>query len=60
MFEFVCDHLVPGCHHRDKDEKEEALNRAVAHLKGHHNLDYHDERMESSLKKTGIQFIRPV
>ena len=60
MLEFVCDHLVPGCTHKDHAEREaELLDRAVAHLKEHHNLDYHDEPMDSGLKKTGIQFIRP-
>lgn len=60
MFEFVCDHLVPGCTHKDHDERQEQLSdRAVSHLKEHHNLDYHDEPMDQVLKRTGIQFIRP-
>ena len=61
MYEFVCDHLVPGCTHKDRDEKQqELLDRAVTHLQEHHNLDYHDEPMAESLKRTGIQFIRQV
>ena len=61
MFEFVCDHIEPGCTHKDQDEKQEELfDRAVAHLMEHHNLDYAHEPLAENLKRTGIRFIRPV
>ena len=60
MYEFLCDHLVPGCTHKDHDERQEQLlDRAVSNLKEHHNLDHHDEPIDQVLKRTGIQFIRP-
>lgn len=61
MFEYVCDHLVPGCTHKDRDEtREKLLDRAAIHLREHHDLDHHDEPIAETLKQTGIVFIRPV
>lgn len=60
MFEFVCDHLVPGCTHKDHDtEQDRLLERAAVHLREHHDLDHRDERVGTALKKTGITFVRP-
>lgn len=60
MFEFVCDHVVPGCSHKDRDEsREKLLERAAVHLREHHNLDHHDERIAQALKTTGVMPIRP-
>lgn len=61
MFEFVCEHLVPGCTHKDHAQKqEELLDRAVAHLKEHHNLDHRDQPYDDAVKTLGVQFIRQV
>ena len=61
MFHYVCDHLVPGCTHKDEDEiREELLDRVAIHLREHHNLDHRDDRIARSLKTTGITFIRTV
>jgi predicted small metal-binding protein len=60
MFEFVCDHLVPGCTHQDKDESENELReRAAAHYREHHSLNHFNEPIDEVLRHTGINFIRP-
>ena len=61
LFEFVCDHIVPGCTHTDKDESRDALMERVAvHLRERHNLDHRADPVAETLKTTGISFIRPV
>lgn len=61
MFEFVCDHIVPGCNHKHRDEKrEEVLDQAVVHLKEHHNLDHRDDPVAKALESTGISQVRSV
>lgn len=58
MFEFVCDHLIPGCTHEDRDEDRDKLQeRALQHSREHHP-EQHD-RIYEALKSTGIVFIRP-
>jgi predicted small metal-binding protein len=60
MFEYVCAHVIPGCHYKNRDEREEAvLERATAHFRTHHSLDHFDEPIDEALKKAGITFIRP-
>lgn len=59
MFEFACDHLIPGCTHKDESE-EKLRERAVAHFGEHHSLDHYNEPIDDVLKRTGITFIRPV
>jgi len=60
VFEFICDRVIPGCTHEDRDEsREQLLERAEAHLKEHHDLDHDDEPIDEVLKRTGIIFIRP-
>jgi predicted small metal-binding protein len=60
LFEYVCEHLVPGCHHKDRDESRDALLERVAiHLREHHDLDHRDTRTSEALKRTGITYIRP-
>jgi len=57
---FICDRVIPGCTHEDRDEsREQLLERAEAHLKEHHDLDHDDEPIDEVLKRTGIIFIRP-
>ncbi len=60
VFEFICDRVIPGCTHEDRDEsREQLLERTAAHLKEHHNLDHYNEPIDEVLKRTGITFIRP-
>ena len=60
VFEFVCDRIIPGCTHEDRDKsKEQLLERAAAHLREHHNLDHHQDPIGEVLERTGIIFIRP-
>lgn len=61
MYEFLCDHIFPGCTHKDQDEvKADVLERAAKHLREHHDLDSHDDRITTALEMTGVNFIRPV
>ncbi|MGB7861703.1 MAG: DUF1059 domain-containing protein [Acidimicrobiia bacterium] len=61
MFEFVCDHLIPGCAHKDSDQSEaELLERAGVHFQEHHSTHHFNEPLDEVLKKTGITFIKPV
>ncbi len=60
VYEFVCDNLIPGCTYKDRSEREdEAVRRAMDHFRAHHTTHHFDAPLEESLKKTGIQFIRP-
>ena len=60
VYEFVCDHLIPGCTYKDRDERnEEVLERALDHFRVHHTMHHFDEPLDETLKRTGIQFIRP-
>lgn len=60
MFEYLCERIIPGCSHEDRDKSEEELLRRVDnHLREHHNLDHPDDRVTVALRETGIQFIRP-
>lgn len=46
MFEYICDHVIPGCTHQERgDTKEAVREKALKHLHEHHNLDYLDEDM---------------
>lgn len=37
---FLCEHIIPGCTHTESGEdREEVLERAMAHLQAHENLD---------------------
>lgn len=60
MFEYVCEHIVPGCTHTDKDEsREKLMERVAVHLRQKHNLDYQADPIAETLKTTGITFLRP-
>lgn len=61
MFEFVCDHIVPGCTHKEQAEtREELLEKVEVHLREHHDLHRHDPTVATALEAGAIQFIRPV
>jgi len=43
MFEYVCEHIVPGCTIKAQgDTPERAREKAVAHLHEHHGMEYID------------------
>lgn len=61
VFEFVCERIVPGCSHTDRDEsREKLMDRVAVHLREHHDLDHRDDPISETLSTTGISFIRPV
>ena len=56
MFEFVCDHVVPGCTHRETgDTKERAMEKAREHLNEHHGMEYLDSNTTHLLETLAIQ-----
>jgi predicted small metal-binding protein len=62
MFEFVCDHIIPGCTHTDRDDsKDKLLERVEIHMREHHDLDHnHDhDRIWEAVKRTGIAYFPP-
>lgn len=60
MYEYICEHIIPGCTYTDKDEsREKLMERTGAHLTEKHYLDRHDDPIADALNKTGIRFIRP-
>lgn len=43
MFEYVCEHIVPGCTTKELgDTREAAREKALEHLRRHHDMDYID------------------
>ena len=44
MYQFVCDHLVPGCDYRAKRASEEETHEvAKDHLHERHQVEYIDD-----------------
>ena len=42
-YEYVCDHVVPGCKHRETGDTPEAVReKAIKHLHEHHGMEYLD------------------
>lgn len=61
MYEYVCEHIIPGCTYTAREESREKLMETIdEHLREKHDLDRHDDRITAALKTTGITFIRPV
>lgn len=59
MFRYICDHIVPGCTHKDSDaDRDRLLERVGVHLREHHDLNHRDERIAKALKDTGIYYVR--
>ena len=55
MFEFVCDHIIPGCTDVERgDTREKVLEQAMDHLSQHHGTDYIDKSWEELVRKSGI------
>lgn len=60
MYDFVCDHIIPGCTHKEHGEdKADVYEKAARHLREHHAFDHGDEPIATTLEKTGAIFIRP-
>ena len=60
MFEFVCEHVIPGCTYKDRDHSEEKLlERTEIHLREHHDLDHDHDRIWEAVKRTGIAYFPP-
>jgi predicted small metal-binding protein len=56
MFEFICDRVIPGCEHKETgDTAERTREKAIAHLRGHHHMDYIDD---PTLLKVGNAILR--
>lgn len=50
MFEYVCDHLIPGCTHRETGDTAEAVrDKAIIHLHEGHDLDRIDNDLSIRL-----------
>lgn len=61
LFEFICDHIIPGCTHVDRDEdRDKLLERAGEHLKDHHDLDYTREPIAETLRTTALRTMPPL
>lgn len=59
MYEFVCDHIIPGCTHREQGDTPEAVReKAVAHLHEHHDMSYIDQAMLERLDTLAIRALR--
>lgn len=44
MYEFVCNHIIPGCTTTlDADTEEEVRDKAIEHMKKHHGMDSDDD-----------------
>lgn len=55
MFEFVCDHIIPGCSHTDRaDTAEKVLTQARDHLRDHHGMEYIDEPLLERVRSVAI------
>ena len=46
MFEFVCDHIVPGCTTKERGDTPEAVReKALKHLHDHDGFEYIDDNL---------------
>ncbi|MEN8114808.1 MAG: DUF1059 domain-containing protein [Actinomycetota bacterium] len=44
MFEYLCDHVIPGCTTKETGDTSEAVKeKAIKHLHEHHDMEYLDE-----------------
>ncbi len=55
VYEYVCDHIIPGCDFKARTETHEAMEKeAEKHLREHHNMDYLDKDILQQVNKAGI------
>lgn len=51
-YEYVCDKVNPGCKHRHIGDTREAVREeAIAHLEGHHGMQYIDSPMRHEVDR---------
>jgi predicted small metal-binding protein len=56
VFEFVCEHIVPGCPATERgDTPEAAREKALRHLHEHHDMSYIDDDLS---KRIGEAIVR--
>lgn len=59
MYEFVCDRIIPGCTHKDRGDTPEAVReKAIAHLREGHGMDYIDEELITKINQNAIALMR--
>ena len=59
MYEFVCDHIIPGCTVKEKGETPEATReKAIAHLREHHDMSYLDKSLLERIDAIAITAFR--
>lgn len=59
MYEFVRDRIIPGCSHKEKGDTPEAVReKAVDHLRRHHDLAYIDDGLMDRLNSFAIISVR--
>ena len=43
MYEYVCEHVIPGCTTKELAESRKAtLEKALTHLQEHHDIEHPD------------------
>ena len=58
MFEYFCDHVIPGCTFKDHgDTHEAAREKAIQHLHEGHGMEYIDDDMMERVN-AAILFVR--
>ena len=59
MYEYVCDHIIPGCTHKETGDTPEAVReKAIAHLHEHHDMSYIDEDVSQRIGLAITQLTR--
>ena len=60
MYEFVCDHIIPGCTVKEQgDTPEAAREKAIAHLHEHHDMSYIDKSVMERIDTIAIRPLGP-
>jgi predicted small metal-binding protein len=43
MYEYICDHFIPGCTTTESgDSRQATLEKALIHLQEHHDIEHPD------------------
>jgi predicted small metal-binding protein len=59
MFEYLCDHFIPGCPHTETGDTPEATReKALKHLHDDHGMEYLDEDAMARLNLAIVPFAR--
>ncbi|HSJ72210.1 MAG TPA: DUF1059 domain-containing protein [Acidimicrobiia bacterium] len=59
MFEYLCDHVIPGCPHTETGDTPEAVReKALKHLEEHHGMEYIDEGVNARINLAIVPFAR--